>query len=533
MSDGQGEPGREQRVDSIGKSIFSGLSWNSIGQLTSVAVGIVLTPFLVLRLGLDRYGLFALVSSVIGVLSNLDGGFGASTLRFFSVHVGGGERGAESRLLVTASLLLAVGAGALGAVVGVLAPSIVVHFHAPHQLYGQAALILRLLVPVVVVSMWSDLLQALLAAHNRWRTLGLINIGGQLFYAALAFSLVGAGYGMIGLVCAFAGGQLIASVASLLTALRFVDLSSCRLMSWRETCRFWSYASKIQVALIASEFNVEFPPLIIGLLLPIRFVALYAIGANFALQLRTIPTNALEPIQVSLSQTFGRAGLQPTLDQHRSIQKVWTRTVTAVPLVGAALAWFAISRWLGANVAMAGAVAAILLVGHASWLLTSPLNPLDSSVGRPDIERDDVILSACLTAALAVVLALVFGVLGVATAVALAEVLGSVWFLRASRRRISPHLQSCFAGVPWLAVACSALLGALLELPAYWISPAGPAGLLVCAIPAIPALGCYAVMVEPRLALSLAVLARRREGRAEIPFRRPAPRLARTASAAR
>ena len=170
MSDGQGEPGREQRAGSIGKSIVSGLSWNSLGQITSVAVAIVLTPFLVLRLGLDRYGIFAVVSSVIGVLSNLDGGFGASTLRFFSVHVGGGERGAESRLLVTASLILAVGAGALGAVVGVLAPSIVVRFHAPHQLYGQAALILRILVPVVVVSMWSDLLQALLAAHNRWRT---------------------------------------------------------------------------------------------------------------------------------------------------------------------------------------------------------------------------------------------------------------------------------------------------------------------------------------------------------------------------
>ena len=476
----------------------------------------MLTPFLVLRLGLDRYGIFALVSSVIGVLSNLDGGFGASTLRFFSVHVGGGAREAESRLLVTASLILAVGAGALGAVVGVLAPSIVERFHAPHQLYGQAALILRILVPVVVVSMWSDLLQALLAAHNRWRRLGLITIGGQICYAILAFSLVGAGFGMIGLVCALAAGQFVGSVASLLAALRFVDLSSCRLMSWRDTRTFCSYAAKIQVALIASEVNFESPPLIIGLLLPIRFVALYAIGANFALQLRTIPTNALEPIKVYLSQTFGRGGLEPTLDRHRSIQKVWTRIVPAVPVVGAALAWFAISRWLGADVATGGAVAVILLGGHAFWLLTAPLNPLVASVGRPEIERDYVILSACLTVALSVALAIAFGVLGVAVATAFAEVLASAWFLRKSRRRISPSLQSCFAGIPWLAVACSAALAALLELPIYWISPAGPAGLLVCAIPAIPALACYAVLAEPRLALSLSAIARRHEGRAEI-----------------
>ena len=30
-------------------------------------------------------------------------------------------------------------------------------------------------------------------------------------------------------------------------------------MSWRDTRTFWSYAAKIQVALIASEVNFEFP----------------------------------------------------------------------------------------------------------------------------------------------------------------------------------------------------------------------------------------------------------------------------------
>ena len=58
----------------------------------------------------------------------------------------------------------------------------------------------------------------------------------------------------------------------------------------------------------------------------------------------------------------------------------------AVPVVGAALAWFAISRWLGADVATGGAVAVILLGGHAFWLLTAPLNPLVASVGRPEID---------------------------------------------------------------------------------------------------------------------------------------------------
>lgn len=60
-SEGQHDVGRDRFA-----KILSGLSWNTGGQVVTVALNLVLTPFLLLHLGVSRYGLYALLSSFAG-----------------------------------------------------------------------------------------------------------------------------------------------------------------------------------------------------------------------------------------------------------------------------------------------------------------------------------------------------------------------------------------------------------------------------------------------------------------------------------
>jgi O-antigen/teichoic acid export membrane protein len=60
--------------------------WNTVGQLAPQAALLVLTPFILDHIGLDRYGVWALAWVVITFVTSLDGGIGASLAWFFSLH---------------------------------------------------------------------------------------------------------------------------------------------------------------------------------------------------------------------------------------------------------------------------------------------------------------------------------------------------------------------------------------------------------------------------------------------------------------
>ena len=479
--------------------ILSGFTWNSIGQLVLLGINIGLTPFLIHRLGLDRYGLYALISAFLGLVSNLDGGLGASATRYFSVHVGADDRSATSRLLFTLSTLLVAGVGLIALIVELGAPLVTPHLHATRSLANQATLLVRALMPLLLASMVRDVVQSLLAAHHRWRSLNVINTAGNAVYAVLAVALVGRGLGLVGLIWAYAGSELVISVGSLICARRDIDIRSLRLMPMGDIREYLRYSSRVQVTALTNMVNTSFDVVVVGIFLPVHFVALYSIGANFCLQVRALPMSAFAPIQVSLARTYGESGLSRAVEEFQHLQRLWVQCVVIVPLAGAAAALFAIPRWLGTNVREAGVIAAILLVGQAVNLLTGPLNSLATSVNRPDVERDYGLVAMASNALLTLCLIAPFGVVGVAAGTAIGSMIGSGILVKLARKRIRRDLRNFFAEVPWLALLGPILLTVAAEIPAYRLAHQGVLGLCLCAVPALLGLALYFGLVLPDL----------------------------------
>ena len=66
------------------KHLLAGLGWNTLGQFLVVGISLGLTPFLLHRLSATGYGIFVLVSSIKGLISNLDGGLGSHRISLLS-----------------------------------------------------------------------------------------------------------------------------------------------------------------------------------------------------------------------------------------------------------------------------------------------------------------------------------------------------------------------------------------------------------------------------------------------------------------
>lgn len=488
--------------------VLAGLAWNTVGQLSTVAINVALTPFILHRLGASRYGLFALVSTLTGLASNLDGGLGPAASRFFAIRVGAGDRNGQSSLLATLLVLLTIVTGTVAALGVVVAPALASLFHLDAALRGEAVRILRLFLALGVVGALQQAFGNLLRAEHRWGFLAGLAVVAGATNAVLVVVLLERGMGLLALFWAAVGAQAVSLVGVGLAVGRRLVWSAFRPLSRDEVRTLLHYSARVQVAAVASSFTNEANAILLGVLFPVRYVAYYSIGSNFATQLVSLPTNAIAPIGVTLSRTFGSSSLRATVEEFTRLQRRWVRWVAAIPFIGAASAFFAIDRWLGATDRLAGVVAVILLLGQAVVLLSLVMDSVVKAADHPEVESRYLAVGAVMKLVVALGLGVSVGMLGVPIGTTVGAFVSVAYFLRLTRRRLRIPLRSFVSEIPTLALVVSVGVTLLLELPAFALSPHGVAGLAVCALPAVIGLSCYVAVLGDLRAPLRAVLGR-------------------------
>jgi O-antigen/teichoic acid export membrane protein len=158
----------------IGKNAAFGLGEYLFIQVLQIAA----TPFLVHRLGLEQYGIWVLINSVVAMTDAMNFGLGNAALRFVSVYRGRGETASVIQVIrasVSTSILIAVLAGSvtyLGArfLVGSA-------FKVPEQLTTVATEACQLTSLLVAVRIVDLTLSAALRGYERYDLAALASMG--------------------------------------------------------------------------------------------------------------------------------------------------------------------------------------------------------------------------------------------------------------------------------------------------------------------------------------------------------------------
>jgi O-antigen/teichoic acid export membrane protein len=194
---------------------------------------------------------------------------------------------------------------------------------------------------------------------------------------------------------------------------------------------FGRYATRMQVSSLTAFANGEADALIVGAMLPIRYVGLYAVGYQVATAARSLPLYAFPPMLSRLSAVFARSGADGARTEFTRLQQRWAAPVLGYGVVAGAGIVFAVPAWLGAEYAIAGVVGAVLALGYTTQgALTGVRTCYVRAVARPGLETRYAVLSTIINVALTIPLAYLFGVVGVVSATTVALVIASLYFVR-------------------------------------------------------------------------------------------------------
>ncbi len=298
---------------------------------------LLVTPLLVGRLGLEVYGIWMLINSIVGVASALDFGFGDSTLRFVAMYRGRGELASIVRGIRTAYWISVPIALLLGLLTFLCSPLLAnTVFKIPAQLQRVTTQSLELGAVLLAVRVMESVFAGAVRGYERYDVSAVISIGtrGAILLSAAALVLEGLGLKEI----------LVATVAISIIGFVIQGQIVHRLMCaspWKpqvdrgELQRMFGFGLYAWLQSAASLIFNHADRMVIGTLLGMSVLAVYSVCLQLAQQIQGIAGAGFSVLFPAMSRRMGTTRAGSLLAEAKSLIlfNVLISLVLALPVI--------------------------------------------------------------------------------------------------------------------------------------------------------------------------------------------------------
>jgi O-antigen/teichoic acid export membrane protein len=281
---------------------------NGVGGVVGILVGLALTPFMIDRLGLETYGVWALALTLTfagGYASLSELGVEGATLRYVAEASADGDLHALNSIVCTSlAVLCAIALVLAGAAVAVAHP-LVLLFGVPAHLRDAATACFAIVGAQLAVELPARAFVVVLEGTQSFVALQGLELGRAIVQAALYVLVLLAGWGIVGLAVALATSSLGALLAYRAFAHRAVaGLRASPLAASRaQLSRLVRLGGGMFSLRVLSTVYNQMDRTIIGIALGARPVGLYEIAYKISLGAATVTSvsvSALTPAAAAL-----------------------------------------------------------------------------------------------------------------------------------------------------------------------------------------------------------------------------------------
>jgi O-antigen/teichoic acid export membrane protein len=328
---------------------------------------LVSAPYLVHKLGLPQYGIWMLITAILGSMGTLSAGFGDATIKYVSAYRGqNNQPGVERTLRATLTINALLG-GMLGALVWTLAPYAVAHLFKIEPVWRAPSLqALRIAAAILFLRSIESVFVSTLRAFERYGPPIKLNV---LLRTAVVLSAVGLsflGYGVAAIMQATLFWSILIFVLQVMAARR---VSGVRKLfptfdpsALAEVFGFGCFSWLQAMAGVAFNYADRF---LVAVLLGTAPLAVYVLCVQAAQPIHGLAAAAFNFVFPHLSSRHEAGEIEGTRRVFRLalLASIALSLTLAAPLV---LAGPRLLRlWMGPQfAAQAGGVLAILAVAH-------------------------------------------------------------------------------------------------------------------------------------------------------------------------
>jgi O-antigen/teichoic acid export membrane protein len=442
-------------------------------RIGMMAVGFVLTPFIVHNLGLQTYGLYSVIGALAANLGLLDFGLSGAFVRFITHYVER-KRPDAARQVVTFGVLFYVGFGLVLALPVLAATPWIVHaFRMPAAAVGHGIHVFHLLFALLVVSFVFGVPGAVVVGMQRMDLATRNNVAGYAVYAVAVVVFLKRGWGVDGVIAASYAQLVVSGALQYLTARRlFGPLWHSPFALDAEIVRgLFAFGGWTQLTAVLNIITLDVGRFVSALSVSVTSVSYFEIGGKLAFLSRSLPAYFLDALlpAATAADADGDEGRLTRMYRSGTFYSMLASFVIAGFLTAAAGP--IVRVWMGEDYPVVTTVILWLSIGYAAASVSSAGATLFRASGLPRYEAFFMAASAVTNVVATALLAPHFGVAGVAAGTAIGWIAGTFAFLwlfhRFRRLPLWSTVGASALTLTVITVAAGAAIEMMLRLP--WI----------------------------------------------------------------
>ncbi|HEX4997923.1 MAG TPA: oligosaccharide flippase family protein [Terriglobia bacterium] len=420
-------------LGSFSKKLVANTFFNLLGRSWKFVLTLLLTPYILSRIGVNEFGVWALFSSVLaGSFTLLDVGLSLSFVKFISAyHVHQDYRRISDTVSLGLVFYAIFGIAIVG--VGLAIESPLLDFFHIDAARASDAYLLALVgcavsnVGAVFLSVFRGI-QRMDKSNTIEMRMALVNAAGTVLVLEL-------GLGLFGLALNAVVNAALSGLVSWKAMRRIMPDVSIHFRFDRALLReMFAYASKIQVSRLGTLVCFQLDKLIISRMFGIGAVSFYEIGSRLALMMRSIPLVMISALIPATSELEARNEREKVLRAYVAASKYVTIITVALGAYLVIEAEPLLNLWLGKGFDAAVMLTKILAIGYAFNILGGVASQTGAGVGRPEFDMRSTALLSVTNPILSLILVQRFGPAGAATGTALALMVASAYLIHTFHR---------------------------------------------------------------------------------------------------
>lgn len=401
---------------SISQKIVRNTLFNILGNGWGILIALFLTPYIINRIGIDRFGIWAVVGILTGYFGLLDFGISTSFVKYISEFYAKKDYVKINQLINTGFTFYGVFAIIIiGLGFGLINP-ILHFFNIPLELCNEARF--AFLVGVIIF-----------AVFNTFSPFGAIQSGLQRMdisnKVAIAISVpqvIGTiiflelGYGLPGLMVNNAIIMVISSIINFIIAFKILpELRFNPFLFTKEMFKkLFGFGYKLQIARMSSITSVQIDKLLITYFLSIGLVTFFQLGSTIVEQAKSLVLLFISALIPAFSEIDARGERQKLIDGYLRGTKylgliavpLFTLIIISAPQI--------MMVWMGHGYEKSVWIIQILSIGWLCAVLGGVRSVVLQAIGKPSVEMKAGLVAAILNIPLSIILIIRFGFLGVA-----------------------------------------------------------------------------------------------------------------------
>jgi len=255
------------------------LKWNAVsnfgGLAVSVAIGFFLTPTMLRYLGEKRFGIWTLVSSLVGYYGLMDFGVGSAIFRYVPLFHGQGNHHRVSAVVSTSLVFYTSLSVIMVVLTQALAHPIAGFFGGGAELVG----LLRVIGLAAALSLPAVVLNTTTASYESFAPANVVSASTQLLRGGLLLGCICAGYGLVAMGWAVVLSNVVSLAGNSIVfrhACKEVRLSFKSFL-WSELKMLLSFGSVILLVTTANSLATESPKQIVAKTISLDALGLFGI----------------------------------------------------------------------------------------------------------------------------------------------------------------------------------------------------------------------------------------------------------------